>query len=157
MFTAWPAEAAAGRIVMYKKILVALENSRADTALLPHVAELAGYFHSELLLLHVADGWVARNYERLKLAESEEMAEDRAYLEKTAAELRGKGLQVETRLALGEPSTEILRTARQEDCDLIAMTTHGHRFIGDLVFGSTIHAVRHKSLIPVLLVRAAAK
>jgi manganese transport protein len=149
-----PAEAAAGRTVMYKKILVALENSRADNALLPHIAELAGHFHSQLLLVHVADGWVARNFEQMKLAESEEMAEDRAYLEKTAAELRGKGLQVETRLAMGEPSTEILRAARQEDCDLIAMTTHGHRFFGDLVFGSTIHAVRHKSLIPVLLVRA---
>ena len=152
--TARPAEAAAGRIVMYKKILVALENSRADKALLPHVAELAGHFHSELLLLHVADGWVARNFERMKLAESEEMKEDRAYLEKKAEELRGKGLRVEAHLALGEPSTEILRAARQEHCDLIAMTTHGHRFIGDLIFGSTINEVRHKSLIPILVVRA---
>jgi nucleotide-binding universal stress UspA family protein len=142
---------------MYKKILVALENSRADQALLPHVAELAGHFHSQLVLLHVADGWAARNFERFTLAESEEMKEDRAYLEKTAAELRGQGLQVETQLALGEPSTEILRAARQEDCDLIAMTTHGHRLIGDVVFGSTIREVRHRSLIPILLVRAAAK
>jgi manganese transport protein len=142
---------------MYKKILVALENSRADNALLPHVAELAGHFHSQLLLVHVADGWVARNYEQMKLAESEEMKEDRAYLEKRAEELRGKGLRVETQLALGEPSTEILRAARQEKCDLIAMTTHGHRFIGDLVFGSTIHEVRHKALIPILLVRAESK
>ncbi len=142
---------------MYKKILVALENSRADTALLPHVAELAGHFHSGLLLLHVADGWVARNYERMKLAESEEMKEDRAYLEKKAAELRGQGLRVETQLALGDPAAEILRVARKEGCDLIAMTSHGHRFIGDLVFGSTINEVRHKSLIPVLLVRATTK
>jgi len=139
---------------MYKKILVALENSRADNALLPHIAELAGHFHSELLLLHVADGWVARNFERMKLAESKEMKEDRAYLEKKAEELRGKGLQVKTQLGLGEPSREILRAAKQEGCDLIAMTTHGHRLIGDLVLGSTIHEVRHRSLIPVLLVRA---
>jgi manganese transport protein len=142
---------------MYKKILVALENSRADTALLPHVAELAGHFHSQLLLLHVADGWVARNFERMKLAESEEMKEDRAYLEKKAGELREKGLQVETQLALGEPSTEILRAARQAHCDLIAMTSHGHRFLGDLIFGSTINEVRHKSFVPILVVRAASK
>jgi len=146
-----------GQIDMYRKILVALENSRADKALLPHIAELAGHFHSQLVLLHVADGWVARNFEQMKLAESEEMKEDRAYLEATAAELRERGLQVETQLALGEPSTEILRAARQEQCDLIAMTAHGHRFIGDLLFGSTIHAVRHKSLIPILLVRATSK
>ncbi|MGA2540151.1 MAG: universal stress protein [Verrucomicrobiota bacterium] len=93
----------------------------------------------------------------MKLAESEEMKEDRACLEKKAEELRGRGLQVETQLALGEPSTEIPRAARQEGCDLIAMTTHGHRFLGGLVFGSTIREVRPKSLIPILLVRATAK
>jgi manganese transport protein len=142
---------------MYKRILVALENSRADNALLPHVAELARHFHSELLLVHVADGWVARNFERMKLAESEEMQEDQTYLNKKAHELRVKGLIVKTLLALGEPSTEILRAACQEHCDLIAMAMHGHRFIGDLVLGSTIHEVRHKSLIPILLVRAAKK
>jgi manganese transport protein len=142
---------------MYKKILVALENSKADKALLPHIAELAGHFHSELLLLHVADGWVARNFERMKLAESEEMKEDRAYLEKQAAELREAGLRASVHLALGDPSTEILRAAKAEHCDLIAMTTHGHRLVGDLVFGSTIHEVRHKSTIPILLVRASAK
>ena len=138
---------------MYKKILVALENSKADKALLPHVAELAGHFHSELLLVHVADGWVARNFEKMKLAESEEMKEDRSYLEKKAGELREKGLQVTTHLALGDPPSEILRVAKHEHCDLIAMTTHGHRFVADLVLGSTIEEVRHKSLIPILVVR----
>jgi manganese transport protein len=139
---------------MYKKILVALENSRADKSLLPHVAELAKTFHSELLLVHVADGWVARNYDKLQLTESEEMRDDRAYLEKVAAELRESGLVVTAHLALGDPSTEILKTSKREHCDLIAMTMHGHRFIGDLLFGSAIHHVRHKSHVPLLLVRA---
>jgi manganese transport protein len=142
---------------MYKKILVALENSRADLALLPHVAELARHFNSELLLLHVADGWVARNYDQMELAESEEMREDQDYLETKAAELRQTGLRVRTHLALGDPATEILRAAKERECDLIGMTSHGHRFVGDLVFGSTIHEVRHKSPIPVLLVRAASQ
>ncbi|MGD1085007.1 MAG: universal stress protein [Verrucomicrobiota bacterium] len=140
---------------MYKKILVALENSRADLALLPHIAELARHFHSELLLLHVADGWVARNFDQMKLAESEEMREDSEYLEKQAAELRQLGLRVLTRLALGDPATEILRVSKEQQCDLIGMASHGHRFVGDVVFGSTITAVRHKSAIPILLVRAA--
>jgi len=139
---------------MYRKILVALENSRSDASLLPHVQELAKLAHSELLLIHVADGWVARNFTQLKLAESEEMKVDREYLEKTAAELRAQGLNVSAHLALGDPPSEIIKTAEREHCDLIAMTTHGHRFLGDLIFGSTIHEVRHRTSIPVLLVRA---
>jgi len=142
---------------MYRKILVALENSRADQSLVPHISDLAKQLGSELLLVHVADGWVARNYDRLKLVESEEMREDRHYLEKTAAKMRDEGLTVTFKLALGDPPEEILKTARDEQCDLIAMTTHGHRLVGDLLFGSTIHEVRHKATIPILLVRAKGK
>ncbi len=139
---------------MYRKILVALENSQADQSLLPHVKELARRLGSQLLLVHVADGWVARNYDRLKLAESDEMKADRAYLERTAEHLRADGLAVTARLAWGDPPGEILKAAAEEQCDLIAMTSHGHRLLGDLLFGSTIHEVRHQTSIPVLLVRA---
>jgi nucleotide-binding universal stress UspA family protein len=142
---------------MYRKILVALENSTADASLLPHVTALAKQLGSELLLVHVADGWVARNFDKLQLAESEEMKMDRAYLEKVVAELRGQGLSVSAHLALGDPPREILKTAENERCDLIAMTSHGHRFLGDLLLGSTIHEVRHRTSIPVLLVRAEKK
>ncbi len=140
---------------MYGKILVALDNSRADQSLLPHISELAKRFNSELLLLHVADGWAARNFNQLKLAESEEMKEDRAYLEKNAQDLRDQGLTVSIELAMGEPAREILKTAENKHCDLIAMTTHGHRWLKDVVYGSTISEVRHKASIPILLIRAA--
>lgn len=139
---------------MYAKILVALENSHADESLLPHVTELAKQFGSHLLLVHVADGWVARNYDRLQLADSEEIKTDRAYLERTAGQLRESGLQVTSHLAMGDPPTEILKVADHEHCDLIAMTIHGHRLLADIFLGSTIHEVRHKSMIPILLVRA---
>jgi nucleotide-binding universal stress UspA family protein len=139
---------------MYQRILVALENGRADETLLPHVAELARMHGSELLLVHVADGFVARNYEQLKLTESQEMKDDRAYLETSAEKLRGQGLAVTTFLALGDPAEGILKTAEDRQCDLIAMTTHGHRLLGDIVYGSTINEVRHKAFIPLLLVRA---
>ena len=142
---------------MYRKILVALENSTADQSLLPHVTELAKRLHSHLLLVHVADGWVARNFNQLKLAESEEMKEDRAYLESVAGRLRAEGLAVTTQLALGDPPGEILKTAEAERCTLIAMTSHGHRLIGDLIYGSTINEVRHKATIPILLVKAEKK
>jgi nucleotide-binding universal stress UspA family protein len=140
---------------MYKKILVALENSKADESLLPHVRQLAKLLGSHLLLVHVADGWVARTYDQLKLAESEEMRTDQRYLDETAEQLRRDGLSVSVHLALGDPPHEIVKVADTEQCDLIAMTTHGHRLIGDLLFGSTIHEVRHKTTVPVLLVRAA--
>jgi len=142
---------------MYRKILVALENSRADQTLLGHIQKLAGLLQSELLLVHVADGWAARNFDRLKLAESEEMKADRAYLEASAKKLRSAGVKVSVRLALGDPPSEILRTAQAEQCDLIAMTTHGHRLIGDIIYGSTIEQVRHKSSVPLLVVRATGK
>ena len=139
---------------MYRKILVALENSRADETLLPHVAELAKLHGSGLLLVHVADGFVARNYEQLGLAESQEMRDDRAYLESSAENLRARGLSVDTFLALGDPVQGILKAAEDRQCDLIAMTAHGHRLLGDLLYGSTINQVRHKAQVPVLLVRA---
>ena len=142
---------------MYKKILIALDNTPADESLLPHVGELAQQLGSQLLLLHVADGWAARNFNQLTLAESEEMKGDRAYLETMAVLLRAKGLVVETALALGSPPAEILKAAEAGRCDLIAMTSHGHRLIGDLVHGSTITEVRHQTKIPLLIIRAKKK
>ena len=142
---------------MYKKILVALENSAADESLIAHVTELAKQLKSELLLIHVADGFAARNFNQLKLAESEEIKADRASLEIVAEKFREQGLTASTQLAMGEPPKEILKTAEKEKCNLIAMGSHGHRLIGDIVFGSTIHQVRHHTRIPVLLVRAGQK
>jgi manganese transport protein len=139
---------------MYQKVLVALENGRADETLVPHIAELARRLGSALLLLHVADGFAARNFEQLKLNESEEMRADRRYLEKIAMQLRAMGLTVETELALGNPPTEILKTAHARSCDLIAVTSHGHKLIGDFFLGSTIEKVRHNTEIPMLVVRA---
>ena len=142
---------------MYKKILVALENSEADTRLLPHISRLARQVGAELLLLHVADGWAARNFEQLKLAESDEMKADGEYLQGTAAQLRLDGLTVETLLALGNPPTEIVKVAADSGCDLIALTSHGHKLIGDLIHGSTIDKVRHNTTIPLLVVSAVLK
>ena len=142
---------------MYRKILITLDNIPADEGILPHVTELARRFGSELLLLHVADGWAARSCDQLKLAESEEMKDDREYLEKVATRLRAEKLTVATLLALGNPPTEILKVAEAEHCDLIAMAGHGHRLFGDIFHGSTITQVRHKTSIPILVVRAEKK
>jgi manganese transport protein len=142
---------------MYCKILVALENTATDENLIPHVAELARRLGSQLLLMHVADGWAARNFDQLKLAESEEIRADRLYLETIAINLKSAGLNATSKLAMGEPSKELVKAAESEGCDLIAMTGHGHRLIGDLIHGSVIHEVRHMTSIPILIVRAERK
>jgi nucleotide-binding universal stress UspA family protein len=138
---------------MYQHILIALENSAADDTILGHIKPLARLTGARLLLVHVADGWVARNFNQLKLAESEEMKEDRAYLEKRSRELIDQGFSCETVLALGEPSDQIIKLAHEKGADLIAMTTHGHRFISDLLYGSTADRVRHQVDVPVLLLK----
>ena len=139
---------------MYRRILVAVENSHADQTIVAHVTRLAKLTGAELLLLHVADGWVARNFEQLKLRESEEMKVDRAYLEQLMQRLTDDGLTVQTQLAMGDPATEIIRAAETQSVDLIAMTTHGHRFLADLLHGATADRVRHLVKVPVLLLRA---
>src|SRR3954463_6229129 len=110
---------------MYKKILVALDNSPTDRAMFPHISELAKAHGSELLLLHVADGWAAGNYKRFQLADSEEIKEYRFYLDSIEGELRGQNIEVKTHLALGHPAPESLNTAGESGCELIPMTTHG--------------------------------
>lgn len=138
---------------MYRKILVALDTGASDQELLPAVVALAKLMGSELLLVHVADGWAARNFDQLKLAESEEMREDWSYLEATAAKLRAdSSLTVNIRLVLGEPPDQILKVAAEENIDLIALASHGHRLIGDIIHGSTIDAVRHKASVPMFIV-----
>jgi nucleotide-binding universal stress UspA family protein len=142
---------------MYQHILIPLENSATDRAILDHLRPLVKLTGAKLLLLHVADGWVARNFNQLKLAESEEMKVDREYLEKVAIELRTEGFSVTTELALGNPPEEIIKVAEAGHCDLIAMAGHGHRLFGDLFHGSTITEVRHKTSIPLLVVRGPKK
>lgn len=138
---------------MYKRILVPLEHSEYDAAIIAHVRALATYCGASVVLIHVADGFAARNVKQLNLRESEEMRADRQYLESTCASLIAEGLKVESLLAGGDPAKEIAEAAAREQCDLIAMSTHGHRFIKDVIYGSVANEVRHQSRVPVLLVR----
>ena len=119
-----------------------------------HVRQLAALTGAELLLVHVADGWAARNFDQLQLRESEEMKTDRDYLDRLAADLAAHGLRVSTELAMGDPATELIRLAATRGVDLLAMATHGHRLLNDLVRGTTVNRVRHVVKIPVLLLKA---
>ena len=139
---------------MYQHILIPLENDWADASILAHIRQLARLTGAKLMLVHVADGWAARNFSNFDLQESEEMRGDRDYLARIVAELRAEGFDCEAVLLSGEPADEITKLIGQHDIDLVAMATHGHKFIGDLLFGSTARKVRHQVKIPVLLLRA---
>jgi len=139
---------------MYSNILIAIEHSDADRAVLSHVQSLARLTGARLLLVHVADGWAARYFDELKLRESEEIRGDREYLGQLCEQMVQRGFETRTRLAMGDPATELVKVAAEESVDLIAMSTHGHRFLNDLIRGSTADRVRHNVKIPVLMVRA---
>jgi nucleotide-binding universal stress UspA family protein len=137
---------------MYDTILVTLDGTPSDRAIIEHVKQLANLAHSRLVLLHVADGWAARTYG--PDAVSPEIAEDTAYLEKVRIEFESAGIPTESELAYGEPADQIIKWVEQKGCDLVAMSTHGHRFLADVFLGATVTRVRHSIRVPVLLLRA---
>jgi nucleotide-binding universal stress UspA family protein len=138
---------------MYKRILVPVENSSYDDAIVQHVRGLAKLCRASVVLIHVADGFAARNAKQLDLRESEEMRLDLGYLEKLTADLERDGIDADSVLAGGDPAREIAAAADREHCDLIAMSTHGHKFVKDVLYGSVANEVRHMTRVPVLLVR----
>lgn len=137
---------------MYKTILVTLDGTATDQAIIEHIKRLAKLAQSRLVLLHVADGWAARTYG--PDAVSPEITEDTAYLEKIRAEFDSVGIPVQAELAYGEPAKEIVKWVQQKGCDLVAMSTHGHRFFADIILGTTATRVQHNISVPVLLLRA---
>jgi nucleotide-binding universal stress UspA family protein len=137
---------------MYKTILLTLDGTPTDRAMIEHIKPLAKLGASRVVLLHVADGWAARTYG--SDAVSPEIKEDTAYLEKIRAEFRSEGISADADLAFGDPATEIVKWVKDKGCDLVAMSTHGHRFFADLFFGTTASRVQHNISVPVLLLRA---
>jgi nucleotide-binding universal stress UspA family protein len=137
---------------VYKTILLTLDGTPTDQAIISHVKQLARLAKSRVVLLHVADGWAARTYG--SDAVSPEITQDTAYLKKVRGELQSEGIPTEAELAYGEPVTEIVKWVEQKGCDLVAMSTHGHRFLADLFLGTTASRVQHSIRVPVLLLRA---
>jgi len=137
---------------VYRKILVTLDATPTDRAIVEHVMRLAQSAGSRVVLLHVADGWAARTHGPDAI--SPEITEDTEYLERVRGEFLAAGIPTEAELAYGEPVEEIVKWAEQGGCDLVAMSTHGHRLIGDLVHGVTATRVQHRVKVPVLLLRA---
>ncbi|HYL70392.1 MAG TPA: universal stress protein, partial [Candidatus Dormibacteraeota bacterium] len=115
---------------MYQSILVTLDATRTDRAIIDHVKPLAKLTGGRIVLLHVATGWAARTFG--PDAVSPEIQEDSVYLDSVRAEFEAEGIPAQAELAYGEPVNEIVRWVREKGCDLVAMSTHGHRFLADL-------------------------
>jgi universal stress protein A len=137
---------------MYDTILVTLDGTPSDRAIIEHIKQFAKLAHSGLVLLHVADGWAARTYG--PDAVSPEIAEDTDYLRKVQAEFQSAGISAQAELAYGDPAREIIKWVQQKGCDLVAMSTHGHRLLADIFLGTTASRVQHSISVPVLLLRA---
>jgi nucleotide-binding universal stress UspA family protein len=137
---------------MYQSILVTLDNSKTDRAIIEHVKPLAQLIGARIVLLHVATGWAARLFGSDAI--SPEIEDDTAYLDSVRAEFEAAGIPVQAELAFGEPAKEIVGWVREKGCDLVAMSTHGHRFWADLFLGVTASRVQHSVDVPVLLLRA---
>jgi nucleotide-binding universal stress UspA family protein len=137
---------------MYKTILVTLDGTPTDQVIIEHVKQLAKFAQGRVVLLHVADGWAARTYG--PDAVSPEITEDTAYLDKVRLDFQMAGISADAELAYGDPVTEIVKWVEQKGCDLVAMSTHGHRLLADVFLGTTASRVQHSISVPVLLLRA---
>ncbi len=115
---------------MYKTILLTLDGTPTDRAIIEHIKQLAKFTQGRLVLLHVADGWAARTFGPDAI--SPEITEDTAYLNRVLSEFQAVGIPVEAELACHEPADEIVKWVGQKGCDLVAMSTHGHGFLADL-------------------------
>ena len=140
---------------MYKKIVVPLDNSPTDETILAHIRRLARLTNAQLVLVHVADGFAARLQDQLNLANSEEINNDQAYLDQVSASLQKDGFSAKAILVHGKEAVDgILAIAQEEKCDLIAMATHGHQFLEDMILGSVADTLRHRTDIPILMIRS---
>ena len=137
---------------MYDTILMTLDTTPTDRAVIKHIKALAAILSSRVVLLHVADGWAARTFG--PDAVSPEITEDKAHLEQIRMEFQSAGIPADAFLAYGDPVTEIVRWVHEKHCDLVAMSTHGHRLLGDIFLGTTASRVQHSIDVPVLLIRA---
>lgn len=137
---------------MYQTILVTLDTTPTDQAIIDHIKQLAQKLSSRVVLLHVATGVPAQWHG--SDAAGQEVREDQAYLERVRDEFETAGVSATAEMAFGDPVREIVKWVEQNDCDLVAMSTHGHQFLADLVLGRTAIRVQHSISVPMLMLRA---
>jgi nucleotide-binding universal stress UspA family protein len=136
-------------MTLFRRILVPLDGTPVDDAMLDHVIALAEAFHSEVILLRVA-------HFHTRDTMTHEVEDAQSVLDRVAPRLEGRGFVVRTVVGRGEPADDTVEQATKLECDLIAMGTHGHGALKRAVLGSFAEKVRHATDVPLLLVKAKA-
>ena len=131
---------------VYRNILVTIDCSPVDEVILRHVSALARQNDAKVCLLHVVHSHTLDQDRALR-----EKAQ--SCLEACRAMLKAQGVEARTLIRGGEPDAQILEEIAGADYDLVAMATHGHRIIGDILFGSVSESLKHKISIPLLLLK----
>ncbi len=130
---------------MYKKILVAMDCSDVDDAIVEHVSALALQNKAQVYLIHVVHSHTL-DQERALHEQAEVCLKSRCEI------LQTRGIEAHVVIRSGEPDTEILKEIEEKDYDLVAMATHGHSFVGDILYGSVSRTLKHKISVPLLLI-----
>lgn len=151
---------------MYSTILVPLDGSKRAEAILPHAAELASLFGSSVVLLRVFEIPHLTNlssvsdddYEALPHLSRQELQslvlEAQDYLQAVCKEMTAKGISTSYKVAYGPTAATIIKTATEENADLIAMASHGSSGIAGVYYGSVAAGVLQRVDRPLLIVRA---
>ena len=131
---------------LYENILVTIDCSPVDTVIVEHVIKLAGIHKSTVHLLHIIHSHTLdENYSLEKKAKPE--------LDRIKKQFEDQNIQTHIILKNGEPENEVVQAIREGDYDLVAMALHGHRHIFDILYGSVSDAVKHKTDVPILLIK----
>jgi manganese transport protein len=139
------------RSAAYSRILVPLDHSDADQEAINNALALARMHDAKIVLLHVEEGVTSQMFG--SLASTAEITEGQAYLATIERALREQGVGVEVVVRYGNtPAHEIVSAVHELAPDLLVMASHGHSGIKDLIFGTTINAVRHKIKVPMMIV-----
>jgi nucleotide-binding universal stress UspA family protein len=145
---------------MYKTILVPLDGSMRAEAILPHVEELAHRFGASVILLEVVEltppiGAADRTYSTLRQRDLDRQTKNvQAYLTAKQGEFRAKGIQANIRIMYGPVVRAIIKTAQQDNADLIAMASHGRSGVPQAFYGSVAAGVLQRIDRPLLLIRS---
>jgi len=136
---------------IYSSILVPLDHSESDHASLTNALALAKIHNARIILLHVEEGVTSQMFG--SLSSTAEIQEGQGYLKKIVESLRSQNVTVDVVVRHGNsPAKEIVGSVRDIHPDLLIMASHGHRGLKDLIFGTTINAVRHRVKVPMLIV-----
>jgi manganese transport protein len=139
-------------IPIYRRILVPLDHTARDRAAIAHAAAMARLHNAIVYLLHVEEGVTSQVYG--SMSSTAEVEAGRVYLRNIVEALENSGVRVEAVVRHSDdPKEEIVRLVREVSPDLMVMGAHGHSGLKDIIFGTTINAVRHQVKVPILVVR----